>query len=147
MFGPAGNAYVYFTYGNHWMLCVVTHPEDDAAAILVRAAYPLKGQEIMQQRRPKAKKDEDLLSGPGKLAAAFALDGSFNGLDLLTPNDRLELIPAEKPRPYRIGTRIGIATGKGELTPWRFVDAELGTWASRPHLTGPTIEAKAFPLF
>ncbi len=62
MYGPAGRAYIYFSYGVHWMLNVTAHGIDDAAAILVRAAEPLAGIEEMRGLRPKARKDEALRS-------------------------------------------------------------------------------------
>lgn len=133
MFGPPGHAYVYFTYGNHWMLNVVAHPLGDPGAILIRGALPLQGIEALRPRRPKAKNDRDLLSGPGKITAALAVDRSHDAIDLLEKNSRLYLVPSKELRPYRISTRIGLAEGKGEHTPWRFVDAELDQYASRPH--------------
>ncbi len=139
MFGPPGHAYVYFTYGNHWMLNIVAHPENDPAAILIRGAKPLTGIENLYPRRPKAKTDRDLLSGPGKITAALNLNRSHDSIDLLNPNERLHLIPAPHPRPYRVSTRIGIAVGKGELIPWRFVDAVDDVWASRPHPKGDMV--------
>jgi DNA-3-methyladenine glycosylase len=135
MFGEPGHAYVYFTYGNHWMLNVVAHDAGNAAAILIRAAEPLTGLEAMRARRPKAKRDEDLLSGPGKLAAAFGLDGRHDGLNLLSSSE-LRLEPAEPPRNILTGTRIGLALGKGDELPWRFVDADRLRWVSRPHPRG-----------
>lgn len=135
MFGEPGHAYVYFTYGNHWMLNVVAHDAGNAAAILIRAAEPLTGLETMRARRPKAKRDEDLLSGPGKLAAAFGLDRRHDGLNLLSSSE-LRLEPAEPPRNLLKGTRIGLALGKGDELPWRFVDADRLRWVSRPHPRG-----------
>lgn len=136
MFGPAGHAYVYFSYGCHWMLNVVAHAPGDAAAILIRAAEPIQGQEMFHDRRPKARRDRDLLSGPGKLAAAFAIDASDNGTDLLDPQPRLGLLKLEAPDipAVRIvaGPRVGIALGKGHKFPWRFADADRLQWVSRP---------------
>lgn len=131
MFGEPGHAYVYFTYGNHWMLNVVAHEPGHAAAILIRAAEPLTGLETMRLRRPKAKRDEDLLSGPGKLAAAFGLDRRHDGLNLFG-GGAVRLEPGDPPRQILTGTRIGLALGKGDDLPWRFIDAEQLRWVSRP---------------
>lgn len=132
MFGPPGVAYVYFTYGNHWMLNVSAHPEHRAAAILIRAAEPLQGVDAMRERRPKARRDEDLLSGPGKLCAAFGIAGEHNGSDLLRRNASFRLEPGEPARSIVNGTRIGLAPGKGDGLPWRFLDGERLRWVSRP---------------
>jgi len=133
MFGEPGHAYVYFTYGNHWMLNVTARPIGECGAVLIRGAMPLEGLETMRERRPKAKNDFDLLSGPGKLAAAFGLDREFNGLNLLSENSPLLLVPGEPVTHILVGTRIGIAKGRGDETPWRFVDEGLVRWASKPH--------------
>jgi len=135
MFGPPGQAYVYFTYGNHWMLNVVAYPEGQAGAILVRAARPLSGAEVFRSRRPKSRQDRDLLSGPGKLAAAFGLDGTFNQMDLLNPTSELAIELGEPVREVLTGVRIGLAPGKGDDLPWRYVDADEESWASRPRIT------------
>lgn len=137
MYGPPGNAYVYFNYGCHWMLNLVAHKEGDACAILIRAAEPISGLEVFRERRPKAKRDEDLLSGPGKLAAAFNITSADNGYSLFDPPDpeaNLQLIaPNLIPAGIIAGTRIGIAEGKAHDRPWRFIDQDRLKWASKPH--------------
>lgn len=133
MFGTAGTAYVYFTYGCHWMLNLVCGPVDEAAAILLRAATPIEGLETMRERRPKARAERDLLNGPGKLAAAFGVDRTCYGVDLLCPDSalRLELSP-RCVRSVLSGPRIGLAVGKGDQLPWRFADGEALEWVSNP---------------
>ena len=132
LYARPGMAYVYFAYGNHWMLNVVAHAEGDAAAILVRAAQPLSGLEEMFERRPKAAREEDLLSGPGKLAAAFDISRAQNMVDLLDPSSELHVEPGEEPRKIVAGPRIGIALGKAHDYPWRFMDAGALRWVSKP---------------
>jgi len=78
MFGPPGRAYVYFTYGNHHMLNLVTEPEGAAGAVLIRALEPLLGIDEMTARR-RGRALGELTNGPGKLAAALGLDLSDNG--------------------------------------------------------------------
>lgn len=134
MFGPPGLAYVYFTYGNHWMLNVVAEEPGNSAAILIRAAQPLAGHDLMWPQRPKAKTDRDLLSGPGKLAAAFSLDGGFNNMDLLDSRSELHIEIGEPVDEVLVGTRIGLAPGKGDDLPWRWIDAARWEWASPPRL-------------
>lgn len=133
MFARPGLAYVYFNYGCHWMLNVVAHPEGQAAAILVRAAEPLEGLEEFRSIRPKAKRDWDLLSGPGKLAAAFEIDAKDYGIDLFDPNSSLRLEPGSPPRDILTDVRVGLASGKGDQLPWRFVDSHALRFVSKPH--------------
>ncbi len=133
MFGPPGRAYLYFTYGNHWMLNVTALEPGQGAAVLIRAAEPLVGTDLMRSRRPLATRDRDLLSGPGKLAQAFGLDGSWYGLDLFDPSSPLLVAPPDQPvSEVRVGTRIGLAPGKGDQTLWRFAEATRLFWVSRP---------------
>lgn len=79
MYLDGGHAYVYFTYGMHWCMNVVTQDSDIAEAVLLRAAEPVKGIEVMRERRPKAKRDVDLMNGPGKLCAALEIDKALDG--------------------------------------------------------------------
>lgn len=132
MFGPAGHIYTYFTYGNHWMLNITAHPEGTAGAILIRAALPLDNLQSLYQNRPKANSPKDLLSGPGKLCAAYHINSDHYGIDALSDNTILEIIPVKNPKPYVQSTRIGLASGKGDDYPWRFIDAENIKWASNP---------------
>ncbi len=82
MYLEGGHAYVYFTYGMHWCMNVVTQEEDLAEAVLLRAAEPVRGIHEMRERRPKAKRDYDLMNGPGKLCSALAIDKRLDGQSL-----------------------------------------------------------------
>ena len=77
MYGEPGHAYVYFTYGNHWMLNVVTEREGFPAAVLIRAIQPIEGVEVMMKRR----NGRDMF-GPGKLTQALGIDKALNSADL-----------------------------------------------------------------
>jgi len=133
MFGPPGHAYVYFCYGVHWMLNITAHPAGEAAAILIRAAVPLEGIEEMMERR-KTSRPKDLLSGPGKICQAMAVGAAHQGLNLLDPTSDIRLEAREPAKAILVGKRVGLAPGKGEDLPWRFVHAEYADWASRPKL-------------
>ncbi len=82
MYLDGGHAYVYFTYGMHWCVNVVTQEADTAEAVLLRAAEPVAGIESMRRRRPKAKREIDLMNGPGKLCSAMAIDRGLDGVSL-----------------------------------------------------------------
>ncbi len=133
MFGPPGHAYIYFNYGVHWMLNVVAQPQGAGSGILIRAAEPLSGLEEMRVRR-RGMRDLDLLSGPGKLAAAFGITGADNGVDLLSGGSHLRIEPGDIVLDIAAGTRVGLAVGKGHETRWRFIDRDRMTWASKPHI-------------
>jgi DNA-3-methyladenine glycosylase len=125
MFGPAGHLYVYFTYGMHWCVNVVAGEPGTAAAVLLRAAAPLNGAEIMRERRPAARRDRDLCSGPAKLCQAFGITGAFDGADLVPPAPgagRLRILDDGTPPPAAplVTMRIGLAPGRGDEHPWRF---------------------------
>ena len=82
MYLEGGHAYVYFTYGMHWCMNVVTQEADLAEAVLLRGAEPVYGVESMRKRRPAAKRDHDLMNGPGKLCAALGIDRALDGVSL-----------------------------------------------------------------
>ena len=82
MYLHGGHAYVYFTYGMHWCLNVVTQEADVAEAVLLRAVEPIRGIESMRRNRPKAKRDLDLTNGPGKICMAMAIDRKLDGESL-----------------------------------------------------------------
>jgi DNA-3-methyladenine glycosylase len=82
IFGPPGHAYVYFIYGMYECLNLVCQPDGQAGCVLIRALEPLAGMELMRDRRPAARKPEDLASGPGKLTLAMAITRAQNGVDV-----------------------------------------------------------------
>lgn len=119
MFGPPGRLYVYFTYGMHHCLNVVTGPAGEGAAVLLRAAEPLDGLEAMAERRGTS--DPRLLcSGPGRLARALWLSREHDGADLVR-EPWIGLWEGEPVPPDRVvvTTRIGI--NHGTERPWRFL--------------------------
>ncbi|MGZ8867420.1 MAG: DNA-3-methyladenine glycosylase [Thermoanaerobaculia bacterium] len=79
MYLHGGHAYVYFTYGMHWCLNVVTQEADTAEAVLLRGVEPVKGIDTMRRNRPKAKRDFDLTNGPGKICMAMNIDRKLDG--------------------------------------------------------------------
>ena len=129
MFGPPGRAYVYLCYGLHQMLNVVTGASGDAAAVLVRACEPLAGVETVRARRG-GKSGPVLLTGPGKVGQALALDTSWSGHKLYAAGS-LELHRGEAPTGLLVGPRVGIdyATPEDRAAPWRFAAARTA-WVS-----------------
>lgn len=120
MFGPAGHAYVYFIYGMYNMLNLVTEANEFPAAVLVRAVEPVKGMELMKQRR-RNDEQRDLASGPGKLCQAFAIDRSLNGADLCAKELYIEDCGEPTPKILSMA-RIGVDyAGKWKDKRLRFV--------------------------
>ncbi len=118
MYLEGGHAYVYFTYGMHWCMNVVTQEADTAEAVLLRAAEPVRGIDSMRERRPKAKRDYDLMNGPGKLCSALAIDRAFDGEDLRGERLYLTMREAEiAERDVAVSPRIGVE-GAGEAAFW-----------------------------
>ncbi|MEO3926980.1 DNA-3-methyladenine glycosylase [Micromonosporaceae bacterium B7E4] len=120
MFGPAGHAYAYFTYGMHWCVNVVTGPDGEASAVLLRAGEVVDGLEIARSRRTAVRRDVDLARGPARLCAALGLDRSVYGRYLLG-DGLVRLRPPAVPVPpesIETGPRVGV-TGAHDV-PWRF---------------------------
>lgn len=129
MFGPPGHLYVYFTYGMHWCMNVVTGDLGEGSAVLLRAAIPLEGIGLMSAARGRSRLG-DLCSGPAKLTQAFGIDGTFDGADVVRGPVRIRTGVPVDPGSVRTGPRIGLS--RGTETPWRFfVDAG-------PEVTGGT---------
>ncbi|MBI1748318.1 MAG: DNA-3-methyladenine glycosylase [Acidobacteria bacterium] len=82
MYGEPGHAYVYFTYGMHYMFNVVTERKGFPGAVLIRAVEPIKGIEIMARHRRRVTDPKNLANGPAKLCQAFRIDRHLNGVDL-----------------------------------------------------------------
>ena len=126
MYGPPGYAYVYFTYGMHWMLNTVTEAEGFPAAVLIRAFQPEEGAAIIHARR----NGRDT-NGPAKLTQALGIDGTLNGVSLCEPAAGLWVeagvsIPDEA---VTIGPRVGLYTvpEPWKSKPWRFI-VSRDTW-------------------
>jgi DNA-3-methyladenine glycosylase len=115
MFGPAGHAYVYRSYGVHWCLNLVCGAEGFGSAVLIRALEPVAGIEVMRARRGTHELAR-LCAGPGRLCQALGVTGMHDGLPLDAPPFRLEAPQAEPP--IVTGPRIGIT--RAATTPWRF---------------------------
>jgi DNA-3-methyladenine glycosylase len=135
MFGPAGYAYVYFTYGMHWCLNVVTGPTGVASAVLLRAGAVVGGVERARERRGAAVKDRDLARGPARLVAALGVDGAAYGTSVLDGTGPILLAPPPvpvDPARVRAGPRVGV-TGAHDVE-WRFwLDGEPSVSAYRRH--------------
>ena len=126
MFGPAGRAYVYHSYGIHWCLNFVCCEEGHGAGVLIRAIEPTKGLDVMRERR--GLQDPRLLcSGPGKLGQALAITHAMNSHRL----DRAPFQVLAAPAGVEVitGPRIGIS--KAVDLPWRFGLATSRYWSTR----------------
>lgn len=115
MFGPAGHAYIYFTYGMHYCFNITAEEENVGAAVLIRALEPIKGLDLMKQRRKKENLTE-LCSGPAKLVQAMGITMDDYGKSVLSGN--LFIKPKLKNIELETGSRIGISKAKD--APWRF---------------------------
>jgi len=120
MFGPAGHAYVYFTYGMHWCMNVVTGPDGEASAVLLRAGEVVAGVETARARRTAVRRDVDLARGPARLCAALGLDRTVYGRYLLGDGP-VRLRPPVRPVPEQAisaGPRVGVTAAHDVA--WRF---------------------------
>lgn len=125
MFGPAGYAYVYFTYGMHWCLNVVCAVKGRAGGVLLRAGSIIEGNDLARSRCSASLPDSKLASGPGRLARALGVNKDQYGCDLLNPSSVLTLtMPESAPLPQEVGQgpRTGVAGAGGDSArfPWRW---------------------------
>lgn len=119
MFGPPGRLYVYFTYGMHFCMNVVTGRAGEGSAVLLRAGEPLEGLRAMARRRGTSE-PRLLCSGPARLCEAFGVGRRQNGLDLVRGGDVYLLtgVPVPSSR-IDVTSRVGIRSGADHL--WRFL--------------------------
>jgi DNA-3-methyladenine glycosylase len=130
MFGPAGCAYVYRSYGIHWCLNTVCEGVGEPSALLIRALEPTRGIETMRERR--GLDDVRLLcSGPGRLCQALGVTRDHDGLPLDEPPFRI--VEASEPAAIVVGERIGLT--KAADRPWRYGLAG-SRYLSRPFRPG-----------
>ncbi len=123
MYGIGGKAYIYFTYGMHWLFNVVCAEAGFPAAVLVRSIQPMEGLEIIRQNRP-GRSEPLWTNGPGKLTKALKVTGTLNGVDLTSPDGSLWIEEGEPIPDLKVyaTARIGLgATPEPWLSmPWRF---------------------------
>ncbi|MCA9517882.1 MAG: DNA-3-methyladenine glycosylase, partial [Myxococcales bacterium] len=142
VWGPPGGAYVYVCYGIHRMLNLSTNEDGVGACVLVRAARPVAGLDVIAARRGGAR-GPALLTGPGKVAQALALDLAMNHHDVTAPGG-LEALDGPAPAGLLVGPRVGIdyAAPADRDAPWRFALADT-PWVS--HRRGLTRAPEAAP--
>lgn len=136
MFGPAGHLYVYFSYGMHWCINVVCGTEGVAEAVLLRAATVLDGVPLAQSRRPRSTA-RDLARGPARLAQALGIDGTWDGIDVVSGPLRLFAGQPPAAADIRTGPRVGVS-GAGGTAPWRYwIDGVPEVSTYRPAVRRP----------
>jgi DNA-3-methyladenine glycosylase len=129
MFGPPGHAYVYFIYGMHYCLNLVTEREGSSSAVLVRALEPVEGVESMRERRGGAAVAA-LARGPGNVARALGLVREHDGLDLTAGPLWISDRPARRGG-FRIAVSPRVGIRLALHLPWRFY------LAGHPSVSGP----------
>jgi len=131
MFGPPGHAYIYFTYGMHWLLNCVTGQEGYPAAVLIRSIFPTENVEAIARRRLPAK-EKDWCNGPAKLTRAFSIDKQLNGVNLCSKQSPIfiELAETVSENQVRISPRVGISSvpEPWRSKPWRFQAVMPADW-------------------
>jgi DNA-3-methyladenine glycosylase len=128
LFLDRGRAYVYFTYGSSFMFNVSAEHAGVGGGVLVRALEPVEGIAYMERRRG-TREPRDLTRGPGRLAAALAIDKRYDGVDLCAPGTiwlGAEMRPAGE-----IGMSVRIGINRAVRRPWRFFER------GNPHVSGP----------
>jgi len=124
MFGSPGYAYIYFTYGMHWMLNAVTEKEGYPAAVLIRAIQPVEGIDVIAKRRGKQPRPR-WTDGPAKVTQALGIEKVLNGIDLCDTTGGLWIEPGISipDTSVTISPRVGLYTvpEPWKSKPWRFL--------------------------
>jgi DNA-3-methyladenine glycosylase len=136
MFGPPGHLYVYFTYGMHFCMNVVTGRSGEGTAVLLRAGEPVEGVEEMRARRGRERM-LDLCSGPGRFAQAFGVTRAENGIDLVD-GDEVWVERGSRPEAIVTGIRVGV---RETTRRWRY-RLEGNVFVSRARPGPPTPAAR-----
>ena len=129
LFGPPGHAYVYLVYGMYECLNLVTEPEGQPGCVLIRALEPLTGLPLMHARRPRARRPEELASGPGKLTLALGITRKHYGADLTRGPLTVRRLRRDERWSVKTTPRIGIRHAAER--PLRFLIAG-NPYVSRP---------------
>jgi len=122
MYGPPGHAYVFRLYGTCWAMNIVVANTGEPHAVLIRAIEPVRGIELMAERRRKPAASRELTNGPGKLAEALAITGADYARDLC--GDELYLTQGDR-RSVKVGrsARINVHyAGAWANRQWRFYE-------------------------
>lgn len=134
LYGPPGHAYVYFIYGAHWMLNCVAEPENQPAAVLLRALIPSEGLDYIAKQRGKVR-PRDWTNGPARICQALDIDNRFNHADLTSTQDCLWIEAGKTVAASEVitGPRVGIdnVPEPWRSMPWRF-RIDLKTWKLPP---------------
>lgn len=133
MYGDPGYLYVYFTYGNHYMLNIVTERKGFPAAVLLRGMEPMYGIDIMKKNRG-VDKIAEIASGPGKMARALGITTAQKGLDV-TGEQIYFINDREAGGEVWQSPRIGLSDGRDKL--WRFY------YPNNPHVSRMSAYVKA----
>jgi len=124
LYGPPGHAYVYFTYGNYWMLNFVTEREGFPAAVLIRGIIPTEGVSRIAARRA-GRPQSQWTDGPGKICIALAINRAQNEADLCIPDSELFVEYGVKIPDISVttGPRVGLNSvpEPWKSIPWRFM--------------------------
>ncbi|MDO9546679.1 MAG: DNA-3-methyladenine glycosylase [Pelolinea sp.] len=120
MYGEGGHAYVYFTYGMHWMMNCVTGKLEHPSAVLIRAILPIEGINHIKNNRSPIK-EKHWCDGPGKLTKAFGITNELNGVDLCNIKS-----------PLHIEKRAPLIDGWVAITPRIGIDRTPEPWKSKP---------------
>lgn len=135
MFGPPGLAYVYFVYGMHHCLNVVTGPADRGEAVLIRAGEPLDGIETMRRLRGLVDREPrpgEIAGGPARLCQALAIDRTLNGVPFGAGELNLVRGPSIEDRDVARSPRVGVDyAGQAAAWPLRF------SIRGNPHVSRP----------